>query len=53
MKGTFTKKGDKLRNQLESIGFSESEAEDYEAEMDKGTVFLIVANTDNVDDMLV
>lgn len=53
VKGTFTKKGDKLRNQLESIGFSESEAEDYEAEMDKGTVFLIVANTDNVDDMLV
>ncbi len=53
VKSTFSKKGDKLRNQLESIGFSETEAENYEAEMDRGTVFLIVKDTDDVETKLV
>lgn len=50
VKGAFDKKGDQLRKQLENIGFSE--AENYESEMDKGTVFLIVTRTDNVDTIL-
>lgn len=52
VKGTFTKKGDQLRSQLEGIGFSENEAENYESEMDRGTVFLIVTNTENVETKL-
>ncbi|HIV82417.1 MAG TPA: general stress protein [Candidatus Salinicoccus merdavium] len=52
VKGAFDKKGDQLRKQLENIGFSETEAEKYESEMDKGTVFLIVTRTDNVDTIL-
>ena len=52
VKGALDKKGDQLRKQLENIGFSEAEAENYESEMDKGTVFLIVTRTDNVDNIL-
>lgn len=52
VKGALDKKGDQLRKQLENIGFSETEAENYESEMDKGTVFLIVTRTDNVDNIL-
>src|SRR5699024_11516560 len=52
VKGAFDKKGDQLRKQLENIGFSETEAEKYEAEMDNGRVFIIVTRTDNVDTIL-
>src|SRR5699024_600157 len=52
VKGAFDKKGDQLRKQLENIGFSEPEAEKYEAEIDKGTVYLIVTRTDNVATIL-
>src|SRR5699024_7267530 len=38
IKSAFDKKGEQLRKQLENINFSETEAEKYEAEMDKGTV---------------
>lgn len=42
VKTTFKKKGDELRNKLESIGFDENKAIQYEAQLDKGVVYLIV-----------
>src|SRR5699024_8940702 len=47
VKGAFDKKGDQLRKQLEKIGLYENEDEKYEAEMDKGKVFIIVNITYN------
>lgn len=52
VKSTFEKKGDLLRKQLQNLGFSESEAESYESEMDEGKVFLIVTNNDSVEQYL-
>lgn len=49
VKTPFEKKGDELRSKLQNIGFSEEEAGKYESEMDKGKVFLIVTNNDNVE----
>lgn len=44
VKTTFEKQGDELRNKLQNVGFSTEEASKYEAEMDKGAVFLIVTD---------
>ncbi|MCC4723673.1 general stress protein [Salinicoccus sp. RF5] len=52
VKSTFEKKGDLLRKQLQNLGFSESEAENFESEMDEGKVFLIVTNNDSVEQYL-
>lgn len=49
VKSTFEKQGDELRNKFESIGFSKEEASEYEAELDKGAVFLIVTESYGVD----
>lgn len=46
VKTTFEKQGDELRNKLQNVGFSSDEASKYEAEMDKGAVFLIVTEVD-------
>ena len=43
------KQGDELRNKFENIGFSKEEATEYEAELDKGGVFLIVTDANGVD----
>lgn len=40
----FQKKGDELRNKLQNIGFSESESEVLEEDMDQGKVLLIITN---------
>jgi len=53
VKAPFEKKGDELRSKLQNIGFDEAEAKNYEAEMDKGKVFLIVTNNENVEQYLV
>lgn len=53
VKAPFEKKGDELRSKLQSIGFDESEAQGYEKEMDKGKVFLVVTNNENVDQFLI
>lgn len=47
VKTTFQKQGDELRNKLQNVGFSEEEASKYEAEMDKGAVFLIVTGVES------
>lgn len=49
IKTTFEKQGDELRNKFENIGFSKEEATEYEAELDKGAVFLIVTEAYGVD----
>lgn len=46
VKTAFEKQGDEIRNKLQNIGFSSDEASKYEAEMDKGAVFLIVTEVD-------
>lgn len=43
----FNGKGDELRTKLEEVGFTEAEAKNYEAELDKGKVLLIVDDMDN------
>ncbi len=42
----FSKKGDQLRSQLEELGFSEMEANNYEEKLDQGTILLINTNPD-------
>ncbi len=49
VKTTFKKKGDELRNKLENIGFDENQAKQYEAELDKGAVLLIVTESYGVN----
>lgn len=44
----FTKKGDELRTQLKELGFSQSEANGYEEELDTGKILLIIANEEEV-----
>lgn len=44
--GNFDKPGDEIRAQLKEVGFDDDEAESYEGEMDKGTVFLICTDPD-------
>lgn len=53
VKAPFESKGDELRSKLQNIGFDEAEAKNYEAEMDKGKVFLIVTNNENVEQFLI
>ncbi|WP_085507786.1 general stress protein [Thalassobacillus devorans] len=48
----FSKKGDELRTKLSEMGFSDSEADSYEEEMDEGKVLLIVTETDNVENII-
>src|SRR5690625_582941 len=42
----FSKKGDQLRSQLEELGFSVLEANNYEEKLDQGTILLINTNPD-------
>ncbi|CEA00363.1 General stress protein 17M [Jeotgalicoccus saudimassiliensis] len=49
VKTSFRKKGDELRNKLESVGFDENQAVQYEAQLDKGVVYLIVTEAYGVD----
>lgn len=45
MVGTmFTKKGDELRTKMEEIGLSETEAEYFEEQLDKGKILMMVKN---------
>ncbi|WP_068775457.1 general stress protein [Paenibacillus sp. FJAT-26967] len=45
----FRSKGDELRAKIESLGLSESEANTYEKELDKGKI-LVIAYTDRDGD---
>lgn len=38
----FAKKGDELRAKFEELGFSETEANNLESELDKGAVIVVV-----------
>jgi hypothetical protein len=38
----FRSRGDELRNQFQNLGLSESEADRYEEELDKGRVVIVV-----------
>lgn len=49
VKTTFKKKGDELRVKLQNIGFDENQATQYEAQLDKGDVYLIVTEAYGVD----
>jgi hypothetical protein len=42
LQNLFMKKGDELRNELEEIGFTRTEAEQMEERLDDGKIFLIV-----------
>jgi hypothetical protein len=42
LQNLFMKKGDELRNDLEQIGFTRTEAEELEERLDDGKIFLIV-----------
>lgn len=42
----FNKKGDQLRSQLKELGFSQLEADTYEAKLDQGTILLINTSPD-------
>lgn len=42
----FSKKGDQLRAQMEELGFSSFEAENYEERLDHGAILLINTNPD-------
>lgn len=53
VKAPFENKGDELRSKLQNIGFDEAESKKYEAEMDKGKVFLIVTNNENIEQFLI
>ena len=49
VKTTFKRKGDELRDKFESIGFDENQATQYESQLDKGVVYLIVTEAYGVD----
>ena len=49
VKTTFKKKGDELRNKLQNIGFDEHEATQYETQLDKGVVYLIIKEAYGID----
>lgn len=49
VKTSFKNKDDVLRNKLQSIGFDANQATQYEAELDKGVVLLIVTEAYAVD----
>lgn len=40
----FKSRGDELRNKFESLGLSKQEAEQYEAELDKGRLVLVASD---------
>ncbi len=48
----FNKKGDELRNKLQDLGFSASEAETYEERLDEGKVLLIVTDTQDIENII-
>ncbi|WP_066186018.1 MULTISPECIES: general stress protein [Gracilibacillus] len=45
----FEKQGDELREKLRELGIEEEDAQEYEADMDEGKVFLIVTNNQAAD----
>lgn len=49
VKTSFKKKGDELRNKLQNIGFDENEATQYESQLDKGVVYLIITEAYGID----
>ena len=48
----FKKKGDELRTKLKEIGFTQEEANNYESDLDKGKVLLIVTNQESPERFL-
>jgi len=48
----FNKKGDELRNKLQDLGFSASEAQTYEERLDEGKVLLIVTDTQDIENII-
>ncbi|KGP92173.1 general stress protein [Pontibacillus chungwhensis BH030062] len=44
----FNKKGDELRNKLQDLGFSQSEADAYEEDLDEGKVLLMVTESKDI-----
>ncbi|MBM7635182.1 general stress protein [Geomicrobium sediminis] len=42
VKNVFRKKGDELRAKFEELGFSETESNNLESELDKGAVIVVV-----------
>jgi hypothetical protein len=44
----FKSRGDELRNKMSSLGLSSEEAEQYEKDLDKGKVVLVVSKDSNV-----
>lgn len=46
----FKSRGDELRNEFKNLGFTQAEAEQYEARLDQGKVLLVVKDyRDNLD----
>lgn len=48
----FNKQGDELRNKLQDLGFSASEAETYEERLDEGKVLLIVTDKQDIENII-
>jgi hypothetical protein len=46
----FKDRGDELRNELQNLGFTQEEADRYEAKLDEGKILLIVKDDDNTGD---
>lgn len=44
----FHKKGDELRTKIKEMGFTQLEANEFEAKLDKGKVLLMVTNEEDV-----
>jgi hypothetical protein len=49
----FSSKGDQLRTKLAEMGFSETEAANYEKDLDEGKILLMVTNHDNINTFLI
>ncbi|WP_345241239.1 general stress protein [Pontibacillus salipaludis] len=44
----FSEKGEELRNKLQDLGFSESEADSYEEDLDEGKILLMVTESEDI-----
>jgi len=45
----FKSEGDELRTKLEEMGMTETEAQNYEKELDEGKVLMMIKSNENVD----
>jgi len=52
IRNIFSKQGDELRTKLQEMGFSKSEAEEYEEDMDEGKVLLILTDQEKASGIL-